>query len=125
MLSFFLTQNFDKIEPTPNIMIASIGKTRPAKQQKIITSCVTFKGKIKLKKYPEENQTHNGKKTLESSNGLEAIVAALAFETKNSSNESLFAEEKPKAKKRNEPAFHRMGNRTRQNRENTCQSGLL
>ena len=54
-----------------------------------------------------------GKKTPESSRALEARVAMLETKTDNSSNESLFIDEKPKAYNRNNPALDRKGNGTR------------
>ena len=54
------------------------------------------------------------KKTQESSSGLEARVAMLEAKTNNSSDESLFADEKPKANNRNNPALDRKGSRARQ-----------
>ena len=50
-----------------------------------------------------------GKKTPESSRALETRVAALEMKTDNSSNKSLFADKKPKANNRNNPAFTRKG----------------
>ena len=56
-----------------------------------------------------------GKKTPERSSTLEARVAALEANAENNHNESLFAEGKPKAYHRNNPALDKKGNRTRQN----------
>ena len=47
------------------------------------------------------------KKTPENSRDLEARVATLEAKTDNSSNKSLFAEEKPKAFNRNNAAFEK------------------
>ena len=47
----------------------------------------------------------NGKKTKESSRALETRVAVLEAKTDNSSNDSLFADEKVKANNRNNPAL--------------------
>ena len=55
-----------------------------------------------------------GKKTPESGRALEATVAMLEAKTDNSNNESLFADEKPKANNRYNPALDRKGNGTRQ-----------
>ena len=96
----------------------SVAQTRPAKQQKTIATCGTFKVKIELKKHSREEYDlvlmsqqqqlyelqHKaglvkGKKTPESSKGLEARVTML--EEKRNSNESLFACEKPKDNNRN------------------------
>ena len=46
-----------------------------------------------------------GKKTQERSRSLEARVAMLEAKTDNSSNESVFADEKPIGKNRNNPAL--------------------
>ena len=54
-----------------------------------------------------------GKKTPESSRALEARMAALEAKTDNSSNES-FADERPQANNRNNPALDRKGNSTSQ-----------
>ena len=54
------------------------------------------------------------KKTQESSRALEARVAMLEAKTHDSSNDSLFAYEKPKANNRNNPTLGRKGNGTRQ-----------
>ena len=107
--------------------VASVMKTRPAKWQKTSTSCGTFKGKIKLKKYSREEYDSlsmaqhqqlyelkkkarliKSKKTPETSRALEAIVAAHLVKTDNSSDESLFLDEKPKANNRNNPDLDRM-----------------
>ena len=55
-----------------------------------------------------------GKKTPESSRALESTVAALESKTDNSSDESLLADEKPKADNRNNLAIDRKQSRTRQ-----------
>ena len=55
-----------------------------------------------------------GKKTPESIRALEARLAMLEAKTNNSSNESFFADIKPKANNRNNPALDRKGNGTRQ-----------
>ena len=60
-----------------------------------------------------------GKKTPKSSRALENRVAVLEAKTDNSSNESLFADEKPKANNRSNPAFDRKGNWTRQSQADT------
>ena len=60
-----------------------------------------------------------GKKTPESSRALEARVAMLEAKTDDSSNESLFADVKPKANNRNNPALDRKGNSTRQSHADT------
>ena len=96
---------------------------------KALTPSVTFKGKIELKKYSQKNMIQcwqprassymnsrliKDKKTLESSRALEARVAIHEVKTDNSSNESLFADVKPKANNRNNSALDRKGNSTRQ-----------
>ena len=82
----------------------------------------------KFKKYSREQQLYEpwknaglikGKKTLESSKSLGARVAALGTKTENSSKESLFANKKPKANNRNNPAVERMRNGTRQSCKDT------
>ena len=55
-----------------------------------------------------------GKKTPKSGRALEARVAMLKAKPGNSSNESLFADGKPKANNRNNSALDRKGNGTRQ-----------
>ena len=47
----FLTQYIDKKAPTQSV---NVTQTRPAKPQKTNTSCSTFRGKIELKKYSQE-----------------------------------------------------------------------
>ena len=66
-----------------------------------------------------------GKKTPESSRALEVSVAVLEAKTYNSSNESLFPDEKPKANNRNNQALDRKGSITRQSHTITYWSGLL
>ena len=129
----FLTQYTDKRAPTPHVKVAPVGQNRPAKQQKTIATHGNFRGKIELKKYSREEydlmliawcqQLYElqmktglikGKKTKESSRALEARVAMLEAKTDNSSNDSLFNDEKPKANNRNNPALDRKGNGTRQ-----------
>ena len=53
------------------------------------------------------------KKTPENNKALEVRVAALESKSNNSSNESLFMDEKPKAYNRNNPALDQKGNSTR------------
>ena len=134
----FLTQNIDKRAPTPSMKVASVTQIRPAKQQKTSASCNTFRGKIELKKYSQEEYDSmlaaqcqqlyelqkkarliKGKKTPESSRALEARVASLEAKSDNSSNESLFADKKPMANNRNNPALDRKGNGTRQSHADT------
>ena len=50
----FLSQYIDRNTPTPSVKVASITQTRPAKRQKTCINCVTFKGKIELRKYSQE-----------------------------------------------------------------------
>ena len=59
--------------------------------------------------YKLQKKTGNikGKETQESSKALEARVAKLEPKTGNSSNNSLFADEKPKADNRKNPALDR------------------
>ena len=85
--------------------VASVGQTRPVKQQKTSTNHGTFKEKIELKKYSREeydsmsvaqHQQHyklwkkagliKGKNTSDSSRALDAGVAALEAKTENSGN---------------------------------------
>ena len=134
----FLIQYNEKKAPTPSVNVASITQTRPAKRQKTSNSRGTFRGKIELKKYFQEEydsisaaqcqqlyelrkkaRLMKGKKITESSRALEARVAVLEAKTDNSRNESLFADKKPKANNRNNPAFDRKGNDTRQSHADT------
>ena len=55
-----------------------------------------------------------GKKTSDICKKLKARVTTLATKTDNSSNESVFADEKHKANNRNNPALDRKGSGTRQ-----------
>ena len=92
----------------------------------------TFKVKIELKKYSTEEDDSmfitqcqqlyelwkkaeliNGQKTSVCNIGLEARVAVLEAKTDNSSNESLFLDEKLKDN-RNNPELERKGSNTRQ-----------
>ena len=50
----FLTQYIDKRAPTLSVKVASVMQTRPAKWHKTNASYGTFKGKIELKKYTQE-----------------------------------------------------------------------
>ena len=59
------------------------------------------------------------KKTPESSRALEARVVVLEAKTDNCSNESLFADRKPKTNNRNNPALDSNGSRTRQTHADT------
>ena len=96
----FLTQYINKRAPTPSVKVAFLSQNRPAKWQKTRATHGTFKGKIELKKYSNDEYASmlmaqhqqlyklqkktwliNGKETPESSRALEARVAA--FETKN------------------------------------------
>ena len=52
-------------------------------------------------------------------------MATLEANIDNSSNESLFPDEKPKANNRNKPALNRKGSRIRQTHAETKQSGPL
>ena len=61
----------------------------------------------------------NSKKTLESIRALEAGMTLLEAKTDNSSNESLFVDEMPKATNRNNPALGRKGSSTRQSHTDT------
>ena len=133
-----LTQYIDKRVPTPSVMVAYVGHSRPAKRQKTSATCGTFKGKIELKKYSREKcdsmsmEQHlllhdllkearliKGNKTPESSRALDARVAAQEAKTDNSSNESLFPDKKPKANNRKNPALDRKGSGTRQSHTDT------
>ena len=92
----------------------------------------TVKGKIKFKKYFWEEYDSmlmaewqlvyelqhkavllKGKKNPESNKAFEARVVMLETKADNSSNESLFADEKPKANNRNNPALEWKGSSTR------------
>ena len=55
-----------------------------------------------------------GEKTPESSRAIEARVTMLEAKSEISSNESLFADVKPNASNRNNPALDREGNGSRQ-----------
>ena len=111
-----ITQYIDKRESGPSVKVASISQTRPANQQKTSTTHGIFKGKIELKKYSSEEydsmsmRQHQqfyklwkkvglikGKKIPENNRALEARMAMLEVKKDNSRNESLFADEKPKA----------------------------
>ena len=102
-------------------------------RQKTSTTHGSLKGKIELKKYSREEynsmsmaqhqQLHKlrkrpnlikDKKTAESSRASEARVAVLEAKTGNSSNESLFPDEKPKANNRNNLAIDRKESGTRE-----------
>ena len=134
----FLTQYIGKRVPTLSVMVAPFMQTRPVKQQNTKASLGTFKRKIRLKKYPREEYDSmlmaqhqqlyehwkkagliKGKKIPESSRALETRVAMLVAKTENSSNERLFADEKPKANNRNNLALDRKGNGTKQSHEDT------
>ena len=112
----FLTQYIDRKAPTPSVKVVIVTQTRHAKRQKTSISCGIFKGKIKLRKYSQEEydsmsaaQHHQlyelwkraglikGNKTAESSRAIEARVAALEAKIDNSSDLSLFTDiDKPK-----------------------------
>ena len=72
-----------------------------------------------LYELPKKAGLIKGKKTPESSRVLQTKVAMLEAKTDNSSNESLFADVKPKANNRNNPALDRKGNGTRQSHADT------
>ena len=91
-----LSQYIDKSAPTPSMKVASVGQSRPAKQQKTSATHGTFKGKIELKKYSrveyesmlmaqcqklynlwKKARLIKVKKTPESSRALEARVTML------------------------------------------------
>ena len=59
-----------------------------------------------------------GVKSLESSRALESRVATLEAIPDNSSNESLFSDEKPKANNRKNPALERKGSSNKQTNTN-------
>ena len=50
----FLSQYINKRALTQSVKVAPVGQNRPAKQQKTSATCVTFNGKIELKKYFRE-----------------------------------------------------------------------
>ena len=56
-----------------------------------------------------------GEKTPESNKASEARMAALEAKTDNHCDQSLFADEKPNASDKNNPALDRKGSDTRQN----------
>ena len=68
----------------------------------------------KLHEFSKKARLIKGKNTPQSSRALEARVAMLEAKTDNSSNESLFPGEKPKANNRNNPALDRKGSGNRQ-----------
>ena len=129
----FLTQYINKRAPTPSVKVTSVMQTRPARWQNTESNHGSFKGKPELEKYSKEEydlmsiaqhqQLHElwnktglikGKKTPESNKAFKARVSTLEAKTDNSTNESLFSDEKPKANNRNNPALDRKGNCTRQ-----------
>ena len=129
----FLTQYIDKRASTPSVKVAPVAQNTPAKWQKTSSNHGTFRAKIELKKYSREEynlmstaqhqqlyklwkkaRLVKDKKTPESSRGLGATVAAFEAKTDNTSDESLFPGEKPKASNRNNSALDRKGYGTRQ-----------
>ena len=72
-----------------------------------------------LYKLQKKARLVKGEKTPESSRALKARVAMLEAKTDNSSNESSFTDERPKAINRNNPAPDRKGNGTRQSHADT------
>ena len=50
----FLSKNIDKKAPTPSVKVASVTQTRPAKRQRTSTRHGTFRVKIELRKYSQE-----------------------------------------------------------------------
>ena len=50
----FLTQYVDKRASALSVKVVSVAQTRPAKWQKTIATCDTFKEKIESKKYSKE-----------------------------------------------------------------------
>ena len=134
----FLPQCIDKRAPTPSMKVAFVTQTRPAKRQKTSASHGTFRGKAELKKDSQDEyelmlaaqyqQLYElqkkaglikGEKTPESSKALEARVATFEAKTDNSSNQSLFSDEKPKSNNRNNPALNMKGSSTRQSHADT------
>ena len=121
----FITKYINKRAPTLRVKVASVGQTRSDKQKKTSATHGTFKWKIELKKYSREEydwmsvaqhqqlydlskkaglikskKCHNilkGHATPLDWLTLVARVAMPEAKTDNSSNESLFADEKPKA----------------------------
>ena len=59
-----------------------------------------------------QGRTPKGKKNPEGSKALKTRVTRLEAKTENSSNDSIFTDERPKAKNRNNPALERKGSRT-------------
>ena len=118
----FLTQYIYKKAPTLSVKVASVPQTRSAKWKKTSASCGTFKGNIEFKKFSKHQQLYElqkkaglikSKKIPKSRRALEARVALLEAKTGNRIDESLFADEKPEANNRNNPALDRKGNGTR------------
>ena len=72
-----------------------------------------------LYKLPKKARLIKSKKTPESSKALGARVAVLEVKTDNICDECLFADEKPKANNRNNPALDRNGSKTRQSHADT------
>ena len=50
----FLFQYIDRKAPTLSVKVASVTQSRPAKRQKTSASHGTFRGKIELRKYSQE-----------------------------------------------------------------------
>ena len=129
VLVAFFTQYIDNRALTLSVKVASDSQKRPAKWQKTSTTQCIFKEKDQLKKFSREEcnsmsmTQHRCLYELQSSRALEARVAILEAKIDNSSNESLFADEKPKADDRNNPAIDKMGIRIRQSHVTLdCQS---
>ena len=140
----FLSLYIDKKAPTPSVKVTSVTQTRPAKRQKTSTSHSTFKGKIKLKKYSQDEYDSmsaaqcqqlyelqkrarliKGNKTPESSRALEARVIKLESKTDTSSDENLFTDiNKIKPSNRNNPFLDRKESGTRQSHADALQLWL-
>ena len=106
-----ISKYIDRKAPTKSVKVASIAQTRPAKRQKTSASHSTFREKSELRKDSREEYDSmsaaqcqqlyelwkkakliKGKKTPESSRALEARLTTLEAKSKNSGNESLFAD---------------------------------
>ena len=115
----FLIQYIDKRVPILIMKVASVCQNRRAKWQKTSTSqlkkysILTVQCQLLYELWKKAVLT-KGKKTPESSRALEARVAVLKAKTDNSSDKSLFADDKSKANNKNNPALDRKGNGTRQ-----------
>ena len=72
-----------------------------------------------LYKLQKKARLIKGKKTPDSNRALDSRVTTIEAKIDNSSNKSLFPDEKPKANNRNNPALDRKGSRTRDSNTDT------